>query len=40
MGHIAKNFPARREELKKINKKRHHSHAIEYDEPPKNLTTK
>jgi hypothetical protein len=34
MGHIAKNFPARREEYKKRNKKRHHAHAVEYDELP------
>jgi hypothetical protein len=34
MGHIAKNFPSRREEYNKRNKKRHHAHAIEYDEPP------
>jgi hypothetical protein len=34
MGHIAKNFPTRREEYKKRNNKRHHAHAIEYDEPP------
>jgi hypothetical protein len=33
MGHIAKNYPSRREEYKKINK-RNHAHTIEYDEPP------
>jgi transposase InsO family protein len=33
MGHIAKNCPARREEYKKRNK-RHHSHAVEDEEPP------
>jgi hypothetical protein len=33
MGHIAKNFPARREEYKKRNK-RHHAHTIEDEEPP------
>jgi hypothetical protein len=38
MGHIAKNFPAIREEYKKINNKIHHAHAIEYDEPPTKLT--
>jgi hypothetical protein len=36
-GHIAKNCPPRREEYKKINKKRHHAHATEYDKPPKKL---
>jgi hypothetical protein len=34
MRHIAKNCPARREEYKKINNKRHHAHAVEYGEPP------
>ena len=34
MGHIAKNCPARREEYKKRNNKRHHAHAVEYDDPP------
>jgi hypothetical protein len=34
MGHIAKNCPAKREEYKKINNKRHHSHVVEDDEPP------
>jgi hypothetical protein len=38
MGHILKNCPARKEEYKKRNNKRHHAHAIEYDEPPKKLT--
>jgi hypothetical protein len=38
MGHIAKNCPARREEFKKINNKRHHAHAVEDNEPPKKLT--
>jgi hypothetical protein len=38
MGHIAKNFHARREEYKKINNKRHHAHAFEDDETPKKLT--
>jgi hypothetical protein len=38
MGHIAKNFPARREEYKKRNNKRHHAHAVEYDEPPMKLS--
>jgi hypothetical protein len=38
MGHIAKNFPARREEYKRINNKRHRAHAIEDNEPPKKLT--
>jgi hypothetical protein len=33
MGHIAKNFSARREEYKKRNK-RHHAHAVEDEEPP------
>jgi hypothetical protein len=34
MGHIAKNCPARREEYKKRNNKRHHAHAVKDDEPP------
>jgi hypothetical protein len=38
MGHIAKNLPARREEYKKRNNKRHHAHAVENDEPPTKLT--
>jgi hypothetical protein len=38
MGHIAKNCPARREEYKKINNKRHYAHAVEDDEPPTKLT--
>jgi hypothetical protein len=38
MGHIAKNCPARREEFKKRNNKRHHAHATEDIEPPKKLT--
>jgi hypothetical protein len=38
MGHIAKNYPATREEYKKRNNKRHHAHAAEDDEPPKKLT--
>jgi hypothetical protein len=33
MGHIAKYFPAKREEYKKRNK-RHHAHTIEDEEPP------
>jgi hypothetical protein len=33
MGHIAKNFPAIREEYKKRNK-RHHAHTVEDEEPP------
>jgi hypothetical protein len=33
MGHIAKNFPARREEYKKRNI-RHHAHTVEDEEPP------
>jgi hypothetical protein len=37
MGHIAKNFPAIREEYKKRNNKRHHAHATEDYEPPKKL---
>jgi hypothetical protein len=32
MGHIAKNFPDRREEYKKRNK-RHHSHTVEDEDP-------
>jgi hypothetical protein len=38
MGHIANNFPARREEYKKRNNKRQHAHAAEDDEPPKKVT--
>jgi hypothetical protein len=38
MEHIAKNFPTRREGYKKRNKKRHHAHAVEDDEPPTKLT--
>jgi hypothetical protein len=34
MGHIAKNFPSRREEYKKRNNKRHHAHVVEVYEPP------
>jgi hypothetical protein len=34
MRHIAKNCPTRREKYKKRNNKRHHAHAVEYDEPP------
>jgi hypothetical protein len=34
MGHIAKNYPSRREEYKKRNDKIHHAHAVEDDEPP------
>jgi hypothetical protein len=34
MEHIAKIFPAIREECKKRNNKRHHVHAVEDDEPP------
>jgi hypothetical protein len=37
MGHIAKNFPTRREEYRRRNKKRNHSHAVEDGEPPKKL---
>jgi hypothetical protein len=33
MGHIAKDCPDKREEYKKRNK-RHHAHAVEYEEPP------
>jgi hypothetical protein len=33
MGHIAKNFPALREEYKKRNK-RHHVHTVEDEDPP------
>jgi hypothetical protein len=40
MGHIAKNCPTRREECKKRNKKIHHAHADEDDEPPNKLTKK
>jgi hypothetical protein len=35
---IAKNFLARREEYKKRNKKIHHAHSIEDDDPPMKLT--
>jgi len=35
MGHFAKNCLAIREEYKKINKKIHHAHATDDDEPPK-----
>jgi hypothetical protein len=38
MGHIAKNYPAGKEEYKKRNNKRHHSHVAEDDEPPKKVT--
>jgi hypothetical protein len=38
MGHIANNFPARREDYKKRNNKRHHAYAVEDDEPPTKLT--
>jgi hypothetical protein len=38
MGHIAKNYPARKEEYKKKNNKRQHAHVAEDDEPRKNLT--
>jgi hypothetical protein len=38
MGHIAKNFLARREEYRKRNNKKHHAHVVEYDEPPTKLT--
>jgi hypothetical protein len=38
IGHIAKNCHARREKFKRRNHKRHHSHAVEDDEPPKKLT--
>jgi hypothetical protein len=31
MGHIAKNCPARKEEYKKRNNKRHHDHVVEDD---------
>jgi hypothetical protein len=33
MGHIARYFPTRREEYKRKNK-RHHAHAVEYEETP------
>jgi hypothetical protein len=36
MGHIAKNFPSRREEYKKRNKI-YHAYTIEYEEPPTNM---
>jgi hypothetical protein len=38
LGHIAKNCPARREEYKKRNSKRHHAHAVEDDETPTKMT--
>jgi hypothetical protein len=38
MGHIAKNFPSKREEYKKRNNKRQHAHAVEDDAPPTKLT--
>jgi hypothetical protein len=38
MGHIAKNYPAIKEEYKNRNKKIHHTHAVKDDEPPKKLT--
>jgi len=38
MGHIAKKCPTRKEEYKRRNNKRHHAHAVEYDEPPKKIT--
>jgi hypothetical protein len=38
MGHIAKNYPARREEYKRINKKRYHAYEAEDDDPTKKLT--
>jgi hypothetical protein len=34
MGHIAKNYLARREENKKRNNKSHHAHVVEDNEPP------
>jgi hypothetical protein len=37
MGHIAKNFPTKREEYKRRNIKRHHVRATEDDETPKKL---
>jgi hypothetical protein len=39
MGHIAKNFPSRREEYKKRNNKRHHAHAV-YEPPTKMIKEK
>jgi hypothetical protein len=38
MGHIAKNFPAKRDEYNKRNNKRHHAHVVEDDEPPTKMT--
>jgi hypothetical protein len=38
MGHIAKNYPTRREEYIRINNKRLHAHATEDVDPPKKLT--
>jgi hypothetical protein len=38
MGHIAKNFPNRREAYKRRNNKINHVHATEDYEPPKKLT--
>jgi hypothetical protein len=38
MGNIAKNCPAKREEYKMRNNKRHHAHATEHDDPPKKLS--
>jgi hypothetical protein len=37
MGHVANNCLSIREEYKKRNNKRYHSHAVEYDEPPNKL---
>jgi hypothetical protein len=37
MGHIYNNCPTRRDEYKRINKKIHHAHVAEDDEPPKKL---
>jgi hypothetical protein len=39
MGHIAKNFPSRREEYKKRNN-RCHAHTVEYEEPPTKMIKK
>jgi hypothetical protein len=38
MGHIAKNYAARRKEYKKRNNKRHHAHAVEDNEPPTKMS--
>jgi hypothetical protein len=38
MGHIAKNCHSTREKYKKRNKKIHHAHAIEDDDPPMKLS--